>query len=68
MLSHICLARCWERKRNLVGRYFWTRGAFVSTVSRDQELICNYIPLDQKGEKSAWSSSRFQDGLHYVGA
>jgi putative transposase len=32
-----------ERKRNFVGRRFWARGYFVSTVGRDREAIREYI-------------------------
>ncbi len=42
--SAIHLARVYgERRRNFVGRHFWARGYFVSTVGRDQELIREYI-------------------------
>ncbi len=42
--SAIHLARVYgERKRNSVGRHFWARGYFVSTVGRDEELIRAYI-------------------------
>ena len=32
-----------ERKRNFVGQHFWARGYFVSTVGRDETVICEYI-------------------------
>jgi putative transposase len=32
-----------ERKRNFVGRRFWVRGNFGSTVGRDNETIREYI-------------------------
>jgi len=28
-----------ERRRNFLGRHFWARGYFVSTVGRDEEVI-----------------------------
>jgi len=31
------------RKRNFVGQHFWSRGYFVSTVGRDEEVIRRYI-------------------------
>ena len=38
------LARTYgEQRRNFVGRSFWARGYFVSTVGRDEEGIRNYI-------------------------
>src|SRR6476469_10304390 len=48
--SAIHLARVYgERKRNVVGRHFWARGYFVSTVGRDEELVGEYI-LNQEEE------------------
>ena len=42
--SAIHIARTYsERKRNFVGQHFWTRGYFVSTVGRDEEVIREYI-------------------------
>ena len=42
--SAIHLARVYgERKRNFVGQSFWARGYFVSTVGRDERVICEYI-------------------------
>jgi putative transposase len=42
--SAIHLARVYgERKRNFVGRHFWARGYFVSTVGRDEAVIRAYI-------------------------
>jgi hypothetical protein len=32
-----------ERKRNFVGQHFWARGYWVSTVSRDEAMIREYI-------------------------
>ncbi len=41
--SAIHIARVYgERKRSFVGQHFWTRGYFVSTVGRDEEVIRNY--------------------------
>ena len=42
--SAIHLARSYGgHRRNLVGQSFWARGFFVSTVSRDEEVIRSYI-------------------------
>jgi putative transposase len=42
--SAIHLARVYgEKRRNFVGRRFWARGYFVSTVGRDEEVIREYI-------------------------
>ena len=42
--SAIHLARVYaERRRNFVGQHFWTRGYFVSTVGRDEQVIREYI-------------------------
>jgi putative transposase len=32
-----------EKKRNFVGQHFWSRGYFVSTVGRNEEVIREYI-------------------------
>jgi len=48
--SAIHLARSYgERTRNFVGRHFWARGYFVSTVERDEQMIREYI-WNQKKE------------------
>jgi putative transposase len=40
----IHLARVYgETKRNFVGQNFWARGYFVSTLSRDETMIREYI-------------------------
>jgi len=42
--SAIHVARVYgERKRNFVGQSFWTRGYFVSTVGRDEQVIQAHI-------------------------
>ena len=42
--SAIHLAQVYgEPKRNFVGQHFWARGYFVSTVGRDEAMICEYI-------------------------
>ena len=52
----IHLARTYaERNRNFVGRHFWARGYFVSTVGRDEEAIRDYIRSQEK-RIHAWSS------------
>ena len=37
------------RKKNFTGSSFWARGYFVSTVSRDEEAVRQYIKK-QEGE------------------
>ena len=32
-----------EATRNFIGKSFWARGYFASTVGRDEEVIRNYI-------------------------
>jgi putative transposase len=50
--SAIYLARVYgERKRNFVGQHFWARGYFVSTVGRDEEMICEYIRNQEHEDK-----------------
>jgi putative transposase len=40
----IHLARVYgEKKRNFVGQHFWSRGYFVSTAGRGQDVIREYI-------------------------
>jgi putative transposase len=47
--SAIHLARVYgERKRNFVGQHFWARGYFVSTVSRNEEVVRQYIRNQEK--------------------
>jgi putative transposase len=42
--SAIHLAQVYgERKRSFIGQHFWTRGYFISTVGRDEDLIREYI-------------------------
>lgn len=42
--SAIHIARTYAgRKRNYVGRHFWARGYFASTVGRDEKVIREYI-------------------------
>ena len=42
--SSIWVAQNVERKaRNVLGHKFWTKGYFVSTVGRDEEMIRAYI-------------------------
>ena len=42
--SAIHIARNYaERRRNFVGRHFWARGYFVTTVGRDEAVIREYI-------------------------
>ncbi len=50
--SAIHLARVYgERKRNFVGRSFWARGYFVSTVGRDEAVIRRYIREQEKEDE-----------------
>lgn len=50
--SAIQIARTYgERKRSFVGENFWTRGFFVSTVGRDEELIRTHIRHHEQEDK-----------------
>ena len=50
--SAIHLARVYgERKRNFVGQHFWARGFWVSTVSRDEAVIGEYIRKQEEEDK-----------------
>jgi len=50
--SAIYLARVYgERRRNFVGRHFWARGYFVSTVGRDETVIREYIRNQEKEDE-----------------
>ncbi len=50
--SAIHLARTYgERKRNFVGKHFWARGFFVSTVGRDEAAIREYIKKQEAEDR-----------------
>jgi putative transposase len=50
--SSIWVAQNVERKlRNFLGRKFWARGYFVSTVGRDEETIRAYIRNQEMADK-----------------
>jgi putative transposase len=50
--SAIHLARVYgERKRNFAGQHFWSRGYFVSTVGRDEQVIREYIKRQEAEDK-----------------
>jgi len=50
--SAIHLARVYgEKKRNFVGQHFWTRGYYVSTVGRDEQVIREYIRQQEAEDK-----------------
>jgi putative transposase len=50
--SAIHLARVYgERKQNLVGQSFWTRGFMVLTVGRDEAVIRDYIRNQEEEDK-----------------
>ena len=50
--SAIHLARVYsERRGNFAGQSFRVRGYFVSTVGRDEELICNYIREQEREDE-----------------
>ena len=40
-----------ERKRNFVGRHFWARGYFVSTVGRDEVVVREYIKKQKQEDE-----------------
>mgnify|MGYP002033864239 CR=1 FL=1 len=50
--SAIHIARaCAGRSRNFVGQHFWARGYFVSTVSRDERVIREYIQQQEREDR-----------------
>jgi putative transposase len=50
--SSIWVAQNVERRlRNFLGRKFWARGYFVSTVGRDEEMIRAYIKNQEMADK-----------------
>ena len=40
-----------DRSRNFVGQHFWARGSFVSTVSRDEQVIREYIQQQEREDR-----------------
>ena len=40
-----------DRSRNFVGQHFWARGAFVSTVGRDEQVIREYIQQQEREDR-----------------
>ena len=40
-----------DRPRNFVGQHFWARGYFVSTVGRDEQVIREYIPQQEREDR-----------------
>jgi putative transposase len=52
--SAIYIARTYMGKRqNFVGRHFWARGYYVSTVGRDEETIRDYIRKQEEADERA---------------
>ena len=50
--SAIWIARNYaERTRSFIGKSFWARGYFVSTVGRDEEVIRKYIRHQESEDK-----------------
>ena len=50
--SAIHLARVYgERMRNFVGQHFWARGYFVSTVSREEAVVREYIRSQEQEDR-----------------
>ena len=50
--SSIWVAQNVERKlRNFLGHKFWARGYFVSTVGRNEKMICAYIKNQAMADK-----------------
>ena len=50
--SAIWIARNYaERTRSFIGKSFWARGCFVSTVGRDEEVIRKYIRHQESEDK-----------------
>jgi putative transposase len=66
--SAIHLARVYaERKRNFVGRHFWARGYFVSTVGRDEATIREYIRNQEQDDKRLESNEPVALNGHRAG-
>mgnify|MGYP001821486525 CR=1 FL=1 len=40
-----------EATRSFIGKNFWARGYFVSTVGRDEEVIRNYIQRQEMEDR-----------------
>jgi len=58
--SSIWIAQNFEdRQRNFTGAKFWTRGYFVSTVGRDEELIRRYIRDQELADKQLEQQNLF---------
>jgi putative transposase len=50
--SAISIARTYAgRRKNFTGQKFWARGYYVSTVSRDEETVRNYIKHQEEEDK-----------------
>ena len=49
--SAIYIARELGNSRNATGHKFWSRGYFVSTVGRDEEVIRRYIRHQEQEEQ-----------------
>jgi putative transposase len=50
--SAIHIARTFlGRKKNFTGQHFWARGNFVSTVGRDERMICDYIKKQETEDR-----------------
>lgn len=50
--SAIWIARNFgEATRGFIGKNFWARGYFVSTVGRDEEVIRNYIQRQEMEDR-----------------
>ena len=61
--SAIWIARHFgEATRGFIGKNFWARGYFVSTVGRDEEVIRNYIQRQEMEDR------RIDTGLAKLGA
>jgi putative transposase len=50
--SAIRIARTYAGKRNnFVGKSFWARGYFVSTVGRNEEIVKKYIKKQEEADR-----------------
>jgi len=50
--SAIHIARTFlGRKKNFTGQHFWSRGYFVSTVGRDEQMIREYIKKQETEDR-----------------
>ena len=47
------------RKRNIVGQHFWARSFLVSTVGKDETVICRYIQEQEQEDNRSDQREKF---------